>query len=198
MCSCIYYLCKYLSLRSKFQIWLVSVGLQESALFLPLLSSFPPSRTNIGLFGADLFPALKWLSANKQNFTGSWYILLLPFSKRGKVFLISSLPLKKPHDPFGSLPPEKRSHSSRMTRTSNLCPERTFSWNYIPNPPFTLPKHSTYPDITELQNPRSNNKRQRNFHPLWTQLFFFFPREKPQLSYHMSMSPLHTDKSKTL
>lgn len=184
MCSHIHYLCKYLSLRPKFPN-LASVS-QSAGICLvsspPLPSNFPLSCTDTGIFGADLFSALKRLSANKQNFTGSWYILLLPFSKRGKVFLISSLPLEKPHDPFGSLPPEKRSHSSRMICTSNLCPERTFSCNYIPNPPFAFAKHSIYPNIIELQNPRSNNKQQRNFHPLWTQ-FFFFPERNH--SYHI-------------
>lgn len=108
------------------------------------------------------------------------------------MFLISSLPLKNPHDPFGSLPPEKRSHSSRMTSASNLCPERTFGCNYIPNPPFAFPNTALIPTHSKVQYPRSNNEHKISFYPIWTQQFPRFPSPKRNHSYNMNVCLLCT------
>lgn len=86
----------------------------------------------------------------------------------------------KPHDPSESLPPEKRWHSGRMTRESNLCPETTFGCNYI----LALPIFFSFPNaallilaLSELQNPRNNSNHRSSSHSLCT-LHIFLPQRE--------------------
>lgn len=86
----------------------------------------------------------------------------------------------KPHDPSESLPPEKRWHSGRMTRESDLCPETTFGCNYI----LALPIFFSFPNaallilaLSELQNPRNNSNHRSSSHSLCT-LHIFLPQRE--------------------
>lgn len=80
-----------------------------------------------------------------------------------------------------------------MTRASDLCPERTFACNYIPTPPFPLPKCSLSQHIQNYKILEIIVHTGAAFTIFGHSIFFFFFIDKSQLP-HAYVYLLHADK----
>lgn len=188
MCVAIFIIYVNTSLRPKSQIWLVSVSLQESALFLPLLSSavFLFHVLTLGFLVQTC--SQLWNSSVPINRIlqdpGISCFYLSP--KEGKCFSFPLSPSKNPMT-FLGLFLLRKDHTVQEWHAQATCAQKELLAVII-FPTLPLLFANTALILTQL-----NYKileaiiNHREIFTPFRHNFFFFPREKPQLSYeHVS------------